>query len=426
MLQKNDSKTIGAWTMYDWANSAFSLVITSTIFPIYYTDIAGSAVSFFGYSLDSSALFSFSISFSFLFIAIINPLLTAIADFSGRKKQFMQFFCYLGAFSCIMLAFFVKETFWLGIIAFIFGLIGFSGSLVFYNSYLPEIASEDRMDSVSARGYSMGYIGSVILLVFNLALILNSDKLGTDKGILTRISFALTGIWWAGFAQITFAKLPKTSQKTTTKSNTNWILNGFNELKKVFGELKHRPTLKKFLLAFFLYNTGVQTVLFVATIFGKDELKLSSSSLITTILLLQIVAILGAYLFSLLSKKIGNIGALTICCTIWIGVCVGAYFTQTENQFYLLAAVVGSIMGGVQSLSRSTYAKFIPQNTHDTASYFSFYDFSDKVSTVLGTLAFGLIDAITGSMRYSVLALMVFFILGVIFLMLVPKKEYQK
>jgi MFS transporter, UMF1 family len=428
-ITKNDPKITRAWCFYDWANSVYSLVIVSTIFPIYYGAMAVNEkgediVRFLGFDVKSSALFAFAISFSFLAIAIMSPFLTAIADYSGRKKLFMQIFCYLGALSCALLFFFTRQTFTFSVFLFIIASIGFSGSIVFYNSYLPEIATEDKFDKLSARGFAMGYIGSVLLLIANLMLIMKPEWFGIDpenKSLGPRISFLSTGIWWFGFAQYSFYYLPKNVHQKKPKGS--WILNGFRELGKVLRQVKGLYLLKRFLLAFFFYNMGVQTVMYVAAVFGDQELKMPSENLILTVLILQLVAIAGAYGFAYLSKRLGNIRALVVAVVIWVGICFGGYFVQGGLDFYLLAALIGMVMGGIQSLSRSTYSKLIPQDTTDTASYFSFYDVTEKISIVIGTLAYGYIDQITGSMRNSILALMVFFLVGLVFLLTIKGKK---
>ena len=428
-MEKNNPTVTRAWCFYDWANSVYSLVITSTIFPIYYSAVAKSAdgssvVNFFGFSLESSVLFSYAVSGAFLIIAAMSPLLTAIADYSGRKKLFMQLFCYLGSLSCAGLYFFTRETFTISVILFVLASIGFSGSIVFYNSYLPEIATEDQYDRLSAKGFSMGYIGSVLLLIFNLAMIMQPSIFGIaaeNTSLPPRIAFLTTGIWWFGFAQYTFYHLP--SNVYHRRPQGSWLLNGFKELQKVLNQVKELPMLKRYLLAYFFYNMGVQTVMYVATIFGIEVLNLPDEALIITILIIQLVAIGGAYAFAILSGKYGNIRALIVAVIIWIGICIGAYFIRGEFDFYVLAAIVGSVMGGIQSLSRSTYSKLIPASTQDHASYFSFYDVTEKVSIVLGTLAYGAIAQVTGSMRNSILALIVFFGLGLIFLFMVKGKK---
>lgn len=413
--------------MYDWANSVHSLVIVSAIFPIYFSNTArnaqgGPEIEFMGITVNNAALFSFAVSFAFLFIALVNPILGAIADFSGKKKRFMQFFVYLGAFCCLLLYFFDREHLTLGVVAFTVSLIGWSGSIVFYNAYLPEIATEDRFDKLSAKGFTMGYLGSVLLLIFNLTMLIKPEWYGgMDSGTACRISFVTVAIWWVLFAQIPFYYLPN-GQASTKEREGGWIWNGFRELKKVLVELGHLPITKRFLVAFFFYNMGVQTVMYIGTIFGSNELHLPDNALIVTILLLQLLAIFGAYCAAVLSGKWGNTKTIAAILLIWIGVCITAYFVYTEMQFYGLAAGIGFVMGGVQSLSRSTYAKLLPDNTTDTASYFSFYDACDKFSTFLGTTIFGVITQFSG-MRNSLLFLALIFVVGLLILRRIPSQK---
>lgn len=415
--------------MYDWANSVYSLVITSAIFPIYYDQVTKTAtsdmVNFFGIDVANTVLYSYSLSASFLIVMVLTPLLTGIADYTGRKKLFMRMFCYLGSISCAGLYFFKAETLEWGIICFVLASVGWSGSIVYYNSFLPEIATEDRFDKISARGFSLGYIGSVLLLIVNLAMVMMPDTFGiSDAGEASRISFATVGIWWFGFANITFARLPENTYNR--KPHSDYISKGFKELKKVYKELKKQPVLKKYLLAFFFFNMGVQTVMYVATLFGTKELKLATENLIVTILILQLVAIFGAYMFSSLSKRYGNKETLQIAIVIWVFICIAAYFVSNGNEFYALAFFVGLVMGGIQSMARSTYAKLIPDDTMDHASYFSFYDVVEKLSIVMGTATYGLIEQLTGNMRNSTLFLMVFFITGFVILMMVPTFKVYK
>ena len=412
-------KVINAWAFYDWANSVYNLTITSTIFPIYWSAVSSSngstKVLFFGHSFENTALYTFALSFSFLFVALLSPLLSGIADYNGSKKRFMQAFCFIGSVSCSALFFFNRTNIEFGVLAFMLGTIGWAGSLVFYNSYLPEIATEEEQDKVSARGFAFGYIGSSILLILNLIVILNPTIFGIENGssLPARISFLTVGLWWFGFAQYTFHYLPKNKHKIVI--NWNVLSKGYRELANVWKELKEIKRLKLFLFSFFFYNMGVQSVMYVAALFGSKVLHLASGQLITTILIIQFVAIAGAYLFAYLSKRIGNINAIigAICC--WIIICIFAYNIQTSNQFYALAFCVGMIMGGIQSLSRSTYSKLLP-DTSDTTSYFSFYDTTEKIAIVLGTASYGIIEELTGSMRNSIFSLVGFFTVGLVIL----------
>lgn len=417
-MQTASKKVITSWAMYDWANSSYSLIIVSAIFPAYYTFIAPEKVSFIGRTYDRASLASYSIAFSFLIIAILSPILSSIADYKGNKKAFMQFFCYLGSTACIALTFLTAENISYGIICSILGSIGFCGSIVFYNAHLPEIAAKEDQDKVSAKGFAMGYVGSVILMIICLAAITLNDSLHWGWGTWpTRLSFLAVGLWWAGFAQIAFKNLPPSSPAKQHPDRSIFI-NGFYELKKVWKELSNYPVTKRFLRSFFFYNMGVQTVMYLATYFASEEIKMETSQLIITILIIQVVAIGGALLFSRISKRLGNIFTLGIIILIWIGVCIGAYFVHTVSQFYVLAFTVGMVMGGIQSMSRSTYSKLLPP-TKDNASYFSFYDVCDKIGTVIGTLSFGYVSEFFGGMRNSVLALMSFFIIGGILLLFV-------
>lgn len=416
-MQTASKKVINAWAMYDWANSAYSLIISSAIFPAYYRAIADPKVQLLGRTFDRASLASYSIAFSFLVIAFLSPILSSIADYKGNKKAFMQFFCYLGSAACIGLTFMTKDNISFGIVCSVLGSIGFCGSIVFYNAYLPEIAAEQDQDKISARGFAMGYIGSVLLMVICLAFIMTIK----DSSWPFRLSFLAVGLWWAGFAQITFRRLPA-SAPLQQHSGHSIFTNGFHELKKVWNQLGHYPVTKRFLRSFFFYNMGVQTVMYLATYFASEELKLKSDELIITVLIIQLVAILGATMFARLSKAKGNVFTLGVIILIWIAICISAYYTYTTMQFYLLATCVGLVMGGVQAISRSTYSKLIPP-TRDTASYFSFYDVCDKVGTVIGTLSFGLVGEMFGGLRNSVLALMIYFIIGGILLYFVDMKR---
>jgi UMF1 family MFS transporter len=429
-MEKNNPRIINAWCMYDWANSVHALVIVSSIFPVYFSATALSAsgtpdTNFFGFSIKSSVLFSYTVSISFLITALLVPLCTAIADYTGNKKRFMKFFCYLGAVCCMLLFFFTRQTLSISVIIFALSLIGWSGSIVFYDSYLPDIATEENFDQYSARGFSLGYFGSVLLLLFNLSMVLFPAFYGiTEKALPARISFFTVGVWWILFAQIPFKYLPVGQKRE--RQTENWIFAGFAGLKKVYFQLQEQPYLAKFLTAFFMYTMGLRTVMYVATIFGATELKLPSQSLIITVLLIQLVGIVGSFLFAWLSARIGNIYALMVGVFVWIGICMGAYYTTEAGEFYILACTVGMVMGGLQSLSRATYAKLIPDDTPDSASYFSFYDVTEKLAIVLGTFIYGFVDQWTGSMRNSILALLVIFVLGLILLSRIPSQKIYR
>lgn len=427
---QNNKATINAWAMFDWSNSAYNLVITSTIFPAYYTIITttaehGDQVSFFGRVFTNTALSNYALGVAYLIMALLLPVLSSIADFRGNKKIFMKFFTYLGSISCAGLFFFRLETLELGIICFILAAIGYIGGVMFNNSYLPEIATPDQQDRVSAKGFAYGYIGSVLLQIICFVFVLKPEFFGIrDASFPARLSFLLVGIWWISFAQIPFRKLPSGSPNYNALNKTV-VKSGFQELAKVWHQLKEMVILKRFLLAFFFYSMGVQTIMLVAAGFGEKVLKLGTSKLIAIILIIQLVAILGALIMSFFAKKYGNIRVIIAVLLVWIGVCIAAYFIQNEFQFYIIAAVVGLIMGGIQSISRSTYSKFLPENTPDTASFFSFYDVTEKIAIVIGLFSFAYIEEFTGSMRNSAISLTAFFIIGLMVLlsMLMLKTE---
>jgi len=416
-MQTASKKVINGWAMYDWANSVYNLVITTTFFPAYYAAVTSlknfpDGIYFLGRHFVNTELKDYVLAFGFLIIAALSPILSSMADYKGNKKNFMRFFCYMGAVSCSLLYFFDKNHVTLGLMCFMFAGIGFYGSQVFYNSYLPEIASDEDMDRVSAKGYTMGYIGSVLMQMVGFALVMLME----DKALALTITFLLVGIWWVSFAQITFNSLPS-SAKNESKTKNNILANGFHELQIVWHQVKKMPVLKRFLAAFFFYSMGVQTVMLVAIDFGIKELKLKDEKLIITAVIIQLVAIAGAIAMSRLSAKFGNIKILIFTVILWISVCITGYFITSEFYFYILASLVGLVMGGIQSLSRSTYSKLMPE-TKDTASFFSFYDVTEKLSIVIGLFSFGLIEGLTHNMRNSLLALIIFFVLGLLFLII--------
>lgn len=433
---RNNKKIQNAWTMYDWANSTYNLVITSTIFPAYYVAITTNSnpnelsyVDFFGIKVINTALQNYALAFVFLIVAFTSPILSSIADYRGNKKAFMRAFTILGALSCSALFFFTPEKVEYGIIFFSLAALGFWSSWVFYNSYLPDIAAPEERDRLSARGFAMGYIGSVILQLICFAIILKPDLFGldtTDKTLGPRISFLLVGCWWLGFAQIPFKHLPNNTE-SNKKLKKHILVNGFHELKLVWNQAKQIPALKRFLGTFFLLSVGVQTVMLVAAGYSKKEIFPKTEDepkLLVTILLIQIVAIFGAIALSRISKLIGNIATMIIGISIWIGICIWGYFIKSQTEFYILAACVGMVMGGIQSMSRSTYAKLLPE-TQDTTAFFSFYDVTEKIALTIGLFLFAYNEELTGSMRNSILVLMVFFILS-LFSLLYTKKVVTK
>ena len=434
MLHKGDKKLTHSWAFYDWANSVYSLVISTAVFPIYYETITqtdSGFVNFIGIQFNNTSLYTYALSFSFLVVAFISPILSGIADYVGNKKSYMQFFCYLGSISVMSLFFFEGvDTLWIGILFSILASIGFWGSLVFYNAYLPEVAYNDQQDQVSALGFIYGYIGSVILLIFNLTMVMKPEWYGiTEPGMAPRISFLTVGMWWMGFAQITFYNLPDGIKRQRQKKG--YVFSGYKELKKVVNELKDQPVMLNFLTAFFLYSVGVQSIILLATIYGKSEIGLSTSSLILTIIVIQLLGIAGAYLFSNLSRKIGNITTLKITIIIWAMASLSAFYLDKNDpnvqlKFYIISGFIGLVLGAIQTLSRSTYSKLLPENTADPTTYFSFFDVTEKVAIVWGTFIFGLAISITESMRLSILLLCIFFVASFVVLSFMKKTKYVR
>jgi UMF1 family MFS transporter len=439
VIQKGDKKIVRGWVMYDWANSVYNLVISSSIFPIFYetqtrkvfaerndliadeVDPNSVTVEFFGWHVSPSVLYSLTLSLSFVIVTFLSPLLSGIADYTGSKKKFLRFFCYLGAMSAMSLYFFDAHQIELGLLSVLLASIGFWNSLVFYNAFLPEIAEPKDQDRVSARGFIMGYLGSMLLLLICLAIIMGIDPK------YTRISFLLVGIWWIGFSQLTYRVLP--NNVYNKKPEPGYIWRGFRELKVVFQEFRKINRLKKYLRSFFFFNTGVQTVMLMATVFAAKAIdwpgESGRSGLIIAILLIQLLGAIGAKIMSVLSIKLDNIRTLMISVGIWIVICCCAFFVHKPTEFYFLAASVGLVMGGVQAIARSTYSKFLPETT-DHASYFSFYDATEKIGIVLGTFFFALTEYLFDSIRYSIFSVGTFFLLGFIFLFFVPKEENHK
>jgi len=428
-LEKGSKKLLNAWAFYDWANSVYALVISSSIFPLYYGAlfrIKGiEEIPLFGLSIRSESLISYITALGFFFVAILSPLLSGIADYMGNKKTFLKFFCYMGGLSCMGLYFFSLDNIIIGLLTYMLALIGFWGSLVFYNSYLPDIAFPEQQDSISAKGYGLGYIGSVILLIINLIMVMKSEMFGFKSQLKAmQFSFVMVGLWWIGFSQYTYRYLP--DYKNGKKIKGQIIFNGFKELQKVWNQLKEIKPLRRYLGAFFVYSMAVQTVMIIAAYFGEQEVEWGSDEkrtmgLIVSILLIQLIAVFGAIMTSKASAKFGNIKVLMVINFLWILICIYAYFVVTPNEFYIAAGCVGLVMGGIQALSRSTYSKFIPK-TQDTTSFFSFYDVAEKIGIVIGMFLYGYIADITGKMQNAILFLVIFFVAGLLLLTRVPRE----
>ena len=430
-FSKGDIKVLNAWAFYDWANSVYPLVISSAVFPIYYGSlfVDDLYVELLGFNFKNTALISFLTAFAFVVLSFITPLLSGIADYMGNKKKFLKFFCYSGSISCMGLYWFDLSNIYFGLFFYFTALISFWASLVFYNSYLPDIAFKNQQDAISAKGYALGYFGSVLLLVFNLAMVMYPETFGiigdNSESIAMRYSFVSVGIWWIIFSQYTFYFLPAPNKKREIIKDVIW--NGFKEIIDVWNELKKISLIKNYLIAFFIYSSALQTVLLIAAYFGEQEIIWPEGEktigLIVSILLIQLIAIFGAIFTSKLSEKFGNIFTLIILNLFWAFLCIGAYFINQPLEFYIAAGLVGLVMGGIQALSRSTFSKMIPK-TENTTSYFSFFDVSQKVSIVFGMTLFAFLDQITGSMRTSILVFVVIFLIGAFLLKRIKINDY--
>lgn len=428
-FKKNDKRMIRSWAMFDWANSAYNLVITSTIFPIYYIAITTSKtggddwVNFFGFQVINTVLSNYALAIAYLIMVLALPFLSAYADANGRKMQVMKTFTYIGAFACMGLFFFKLDTLELGIVCFTLAAMGYIGGVAVNNSYLPIIATPDQQDTVSAKGFAYGYVGCVTIQIICFVFVLKPEWFGiVDRSFPARLSFLLVGIWWLGFSMIPFRALPN-NQPSEHASGKKLFERVRTEFLSVWQQIRLNKGVRRFLPAYFFNSVGVQTIMVVATMFGQKELNLQQESLIVTIILIQLVAIIGAYVMSYLAKLLGNIKVLMMVTLLWAGICVSAYYLQNEMQFYSLAFMVGLLMGGIQSLSRSTYSKLLPQEMEDTTSFFSFYDITEKLAIVVGLFIFGLIEQVTHNIRYSALSLSIFFVLG--FLLLIRALKYN-
>ncbi len=427
-MQKNNPKVLRAWTLYDWANSVYALVITSAIFPIFYAaqttnnaeGISSDVVQFFGLQFVNTELMSYMLCLSYLVVVILSPILSGIADATGKRASFMQFFSTLGGLSCMSLYFFDAQYLELSMLPVVLASVGFWGSIVFYNSYLPLITEPENFDALSAKGYAYGYVGSVILLIINLVMIMVFN-------IDVRYCFLLVGLWWIGFAQVSFRHL-KNTPGTKQELDAGVLKRGFRELYGVFQKVLQLKSLKIYLLSFFVFSTAVQTIMAMAVYFGEKEIvwptqEAKSMGLIISILLVQLVAVVGSYLHSWLSNRYGNKLALSISLSIWIALCVIGYFVYTPNQFYIVAGLIGLVFGGIQSLSRSSYSKLLPK-TKDLTSFFSFYDVTEKVGLIIGVFIYGFLEGLTGSMRASIAFLTLMFMAGLLILLFVPKQSF--
>ncbi|MBM7600193.1 UMF1 family MFS transporter [Virgibacillus halotolerans] len=402
-------KTRLSWVLYDFGNSAFATTIMAAVLPVFYYDVAAAgldenlAASYWGYSQ----------SIAVLIVAIMAPILGAISDYSAAKKKFLRFFTYMGIIASILLAFVGEGDYIFASILLIVGTIGFSGGNVFYDAFLPEIAEGEEMDKLSADGFAWGYIGGGILLAINILMILKHDWFGIpNASVASQLSFASVGVWWFIFSIPLFRNI-KEEKKTAVKREKSYVSIGFSRVATTFKALKQYKQLLIFLLAFWMYNDGISTIIKMATIYGRD-IGIDGNSLIAALLITQFVGIPCTFFFGWLAKKITAKKALLITLYAYVGIVILGYFMSAALHFYLLAICVGVVQGGAQSLSRSIFGRMVPDNKH--AEFFGFYGISSKFAAIFGPFLFALVGQLTGSSRLGIVSLVVFFIGGIILL----------
>jgi UMF1 family MFS transporter len=427
----NDRREIFGWAMYDWANSSFSTTVGTVFLGPYIASLAAAAAEaapdgmarFFGIPVAPDSFLPYCISFSVGLQVLFLPILGAIADYSHLRKRMMQIFAWIGAFSTILLFFVVGDVWWLGGVLFIIANLAFGAAIVFYNAYLPDIASEEERDRVSSYGWAMGYLGGGILLALNLAFFIFSEDLGVPGDLAVRINLASAGLWWLGFSFITWSRLRSRRAARPLPAGETYTSVGFKQLGKTFRELKHFPETLKFLLAYFLYNDGIQTVIAVSSTFAaapllRGGLELPQDTLIAVILMIQFVAFFGALFWGRLAKWIGSKQSIIVSLFIWAGVVIYAYSgLQGETrvtEFFILGIFIALVLGGSQAISRSLFAQMVPKGKE--AEYYSFYEVSERGTSWTGPLIFGLANQMFGSLRYGILALIFYFIAGLIVL----------
>jgi MFS transporter, UMF1 family len=413
----NDRREIFGWTMYDWASSAFSTTVVSVFLGPYLSAIAKTAadanglIYFLGVPIRYDSLFPYCVSISVALQVFFLPILGGITDYSHLRKRMLMTFATIGAIASILLFFSTASTLWLSALLFITANLAFGASIVFYNAYLPSIASEDQRDRVSSLGFALGYAGGGILLLLNLILFLLSDKLGIDQGLAVRISLASAGVWWLLFSQITFRTLRSRRAVRRIPPGDSLLTIGFKQLGNTFRQIREFPETVRYLIAYLIYNDGIQTVIVVATLFGSEELHMDNTSLILVILLVQVVAFFGALFFGWLAGQIGTKRAIILSLVVWSGVVIyAAVALQSVAEFWVLSTVVAIVLGGSQALSRSLFSDMIPDGRE--AEFFSFYEISDRFTSIFGPLIFGLANQLTGSLRAGIFSLVILFVVG--------------
>ncbi|HCR69876.1 MAG TPA: MFS transporter [Anaerolineae bacterium] len=434
----NDKKEIFGWGMYDWANSAFSTTVGTVFLGPFVASLARNAaeaagtetVSFLGIPVAPDSFLPYCISFSVLMQVLFLPILGAIADYSHLRKAMMRLFATIGAVATILMFFVTGNLWWLGGVLYIIANLAFGAAIVFYNAYLPDIASEDERDRVSSYGWAMGYLGGGILLALNLAFFIFSEDLGVPTDLAVRINLASAGVWWLGFSFLTWSRLRSRHAARTLPAGENYVGIRFKQLRKTIGEVKSFPETLKFLLAYFLYNDGIQTVIAVAATFAaapiiQGGLEIEQTTLTAVILMIQFMAFFGALFWGKLATWIGAKQAIMVSLVIWAGVVIYAYGgLQGESrvtEFFILGAFIAIVLGGSQAISRSLFAQMIPNGKE--AEFFSFYEISERGTSWIGPLIFGLANQMFGDLRIAILSLIFFFVMG---LLLLPRVNVQK
>ncbi len=434
----NDRREIFGWAMYDWANSAFSTTVGTVFLGPYIAALAASAASafpdgnarFFGIPVAPDSFFPYCVSFSVGLQVLFLPILGAIADYSHMRKRMMQIFATIGAVATILLFFITGNLWWMGGLLYIVANLAFGAAIVFYNAYLPDIASEEERDRVSSYGWAMGYLGGGILLALNLAFFIFSDSLGVPGDLAVRINLASAGFWWLGFSFLTWARLRSRRAARALPANETYVSVGFKQLGQTFREVKHFPETLKFLLAYFLYNDGIQTIIAVSATFAaapiaRGGIELDTQTLTAVILMIQFLAFFGALLWGKLAGWIGAKQSIVVSLVIWAGVVIYAYGglkgESRVAEFFILGAFIAMVMGGSQAISRSLFAQMIPAGKE--AEFYSFYEVSERGTSWTGPMIFGLVNQWFGSLRYGILALIFYFIAGLIVLPFVNVKK---
>lgn len=408
-------RAIRAWTMYDWANSTFATTIAAAVLPVYYSTVASKNLQ----PHEATSNWAFTTTIALVLVAIIGPILGAMADFSGAKKRFMSIFVVVGVTGTALL-YLVKSGDWfMASVFYIIGSIGFAGANVFYDSLLPHVAHEDEIDQVSSRGYAMGYAGGGILLAINLVMIMFSPDHLTE--LMTRLSFLTVSIWWFVFTIPLWRNVKEPPRRIlASEIGFNPVKASFSRLASTFKEIKKYKELTKFIVAFWLYNNGIGTIIFMATIYGT-ELGFSSTTTIGTLLMVQFVAIPFAILFGWLAKKIGTKRSILLSLLIYTLIAIGGYFLYKEIHFWLLGFGVATVQGGSQALSRSLFGRMMPKSK--SAEFYSFFSVSEKIAGTVGPLLFGVVSRIMGGSRLSIVSLIIFFSLGGLLLWRVKEKD---